>query len=122
MQLNADQFARNGLRTVVPQLFQEAVPESAFNPGSTFNIMEWFPRNGISYSEPRVRKVLAALKAEGVTKVGVTGYCYGARSGFNLAFENEITALAVSHPSLLEVPKDMEVRAHALSHARGTRC
>ena len=64
---------------------------------------------GIDYSEPRVRKVLAALKAEGVTKIGVTGYCYGARTGFNLAFENEITALAVSHPSLLQVPQDMEV-------------
>lgn len=106
--LNADDFARHGLRCVAPNLFQDALPGDAFEPGKTFDFQTWFARNGIDYSEPRVRKVLAALKAEGVTKIGVTGYCYGARTGFNLAFENEITALAVSHPSLLQVPQDIE--------------
>ena len=112
-QLLADDFARNGYRTVAPNLFQEPAPESAFEPGSTFNIMEWFKGNGPEYSEPRVRKVLAALKEAGVTKIGLVGYCYGARSGFNLAFENEITALAVAHPSLLNIPDDVEVRVLA---------
>ena len=65
-----------------------------------------------------MRKVLAALKAQGVTKVGVTGYCYGARTGFNLAFENAITALAVSHPSLLKIPDDLEVRPRRGAQAR----
>jgi dienelactone hydrolase len=110
-QLLADDFARHGFYTVVPQLFQECVPTSAFEPGSNFDIGAWFGRNGIDYSEPRARQVLAALKESGFTKIGVTGYCYGARSGFNLAFENAISALAVSHPSLLKIPDDIEVRA-----------
>ena len=93
----------------MPNYFQEAVPTSAFDPGATFDLDKWFVRNGIHYSEPRVRKVVNALKASGVTKIGVAGFCYGARLGFNLAFENEITALAVSHPSLLKIPEDVEV-------------
>ncbi|EKM50541.1 uncharacterized protein PHACADRAFT_263879 [Phanerochaete carnosa HHB-10118-sp] len=106
--LLADDFARHGLKVVAPNLFQDPAPMDAFGPGSTFNMQEWFGRNGPDFSEPRIRKVLAALKEQGVTKIGVTGFCYGARSGFNLAFENAITALAVSHPSLLQIPKDIE--------------
>ena len=57
-----------------------------------------------------MRKVLAGLKEGGVTKIAAVGYCYGARLGFNLAFDNEITVLATSHPSLLQIPTDIEVR------------
>lgn len=96
----------------MPQLFRECAPLAAVEHGSTFDIGRWFARNGIDYSEPRVRKVLAALRENGVTKIGVTGYYYGARTGFNLAFENAITALVVSHPSLLKIPDDIEVRTH----------
>jgi dienelactone hydrolase len=53
--------------------------------------------------------VLAALKADGVTSVGAVGYCYGARWVFDLAFDNAITVAAVAHPSLLQVPADLEV-------------
>ena len=87
----------------MPQLFQECAPQSAFTPGSDFNIGVWFSRNGVDYSEPRVRKVLAALKESGVTKVGVTGYCYGARLVFDLAFAGQIKVAGASHPSLLEL-------------------
>ncbi|GJE95617.1 alpha/beta hydrolase [Phanerochaete sordida] len=106
--LLADDFARHGFKVVVPNLFQEPAPADGLNPGSTFDLGAWFGRNGVDYSEPRARKVLAALKAQGIAKVGVTGYCYGARTGFNLAFENAIAALVVAHPSLLQVPQDME--------------
>jgi dienelactone hydrolase len=53
--------------------------------------------------------VLAAFKAEGVTSVGAVGYCYSARWVFDLAFDGAITAAVVAHPSLLQVPADLEV-------------
>ena len=93
----------------MPNLFQEPCPPHALDPGVEFDLGAWFVGNGIDYSQPRAQKVLAALKESGVTKVGVVGYCYGARIGFNLAFENAITGLAVSHPSLLKVPDDIDV-------------
>ncbi|KAI0339409.1 alpha/beta-hydrolase [Trametopsis cervina] len=107
-QLLADDFARNGLKVVVPDIFDEPCPADALDPGSNFDLGKWFGTNGPQVTEPRVRKVLAALKASGITRVGVTGYCYGARLGFNLAFENEIDVLVVAHPSLLNVPDDIE--------------
>ncbi|PSR82572.1 hypothetical protein PHLCEN_2v6005 [Hermanssonia centrifuga] len=106
--LQADDFARNGFKVVVPDIFHDAAPPDALDPGSNFNLGEWFTRNGPDYTEPQVRKVVAALKADGITKIGATGYCYGARTAFNLAFENEVTAVVVSHPSLLTVPADPE--------------
>jgi hypothetical protein len=71
--------------------------------------------------------VLAALKGEGVIKIGATGYCFGGalndpcieagmthpvqgRYVFDLALENLIDVAAVSHPSLLKSPEDLEVR------------
>ena len=109
-QLLADDYARNGFKTIVPDIFHDAAPETAFEPGSDFDIQQWFPRNGVDVTEPKIRAVLNALKAGGVTRIASLGFCYGARTSFNLAFENEITALACSHPSLLQIPEDLEVR------------
>ncbi len=71
---------------------------------------KWFGTNGPQVTEPRIRTVLAALKKSGVTRIGGLGFCYGARITFNLAFENAIDVNVVSHPSLLNVPEDIEVR------------
>lgn len=94
----------------MPDLFVEACPPDALNPGSDFDLGAWLVSNGPAYSEPIIRKVVAALKAGGATRIGVTGYCYGARSAFNLAFENELDVVVVSHPSFLQIPADIEVR------------
>lgn len=94
----------------MPNLFKEACPPGALDPGVEFDLGAWFVDNGPHYAEPRARQVLTALKESGVTKVACVGYCYGARIGFNLAFDNVITVLAVSHPSLLKAPDDIEVR------------
>lgn len=113
--LLADDFARNGFKVVMPDLFVNPVPPDALDPGSDFDLGAWFGPNGPHYSEPIIRKVVASLKASGVTRIGVTGYCYGARSAFNLAFENEIHVVAVAHPSILQMPDDAEVRAATLA-------
>jgi dienelactone hydrolase len=56
-----------------------------------------------------LNKVIAELKDQGVTKFGATGYCFGGRYVFDLAFENIIKVGATSHPSFLQIP-DLQVR------------
>ena len=105
-----DDYARNGFKVYAPDIFHDPAPPEAFDPGYTFNFGEWFARNSVDYTEPRTRQVLSYLKGNGIKKVGVLGYCYSARLCFNLAFDNEVDVVVVSHPSLLQVPTDIEVR------------
>ncbi|KAI0825751.1 alpha/beta-hydrolase [Irpex lacteus] len=112
-QLLADDFARNGFKVIVPDIFNEPCPPDALNPGSNFDLGKWFGTNGPQVTEPRIRTVLAALKKSGVTRIGGLGFCYGARITFNLAFENAIDVNVVSHPSLLNVPEDIEKYAQS---------
>jgi len=103
-----DDFARNGFKVYVPELFEgDPVPEDAFNPGSGFNLQEWFPKHPPVDTGKRVRKVIDGLKEKGVVIYGATGYCYGARLVFDLAFDNVIHAAVISHPSLLK-PEDLD--------------
>ncbi|KAF9485538.1 hypothetical protein BDN70DRAFT_916925 [Pholiota conissans] len=60
------------------------------------------------YTRPSLDKVINALKAEGITTLGATGYCFGGRYVFDLAFENIIKVGVISHPSHLIVPDDLE--------------
>jgi dienelactone hydrolase len=43
-----------------------------------------------------------------VTTFGAVGYCFGARYAVDLALENTTKAIAMAHPSLLQVPADFE--------------
>jgi len=108
-QLMADDFAANGFYTVIPDYLNgDPAPQDAFNPGSTFDIYDWFKTHGQEYTRPPLDKVIAGLKEKGITTFGATGYCFGGRYVFDLAFENIIKASVVSHPSLLKVPADLE--------------
>jgi dienelactone hydrolase len=75
-----------------------------------FDFMPWVGRHNPQITLPITQKVVAALKAEGVTTFGATGYCYGGRIALDLSFENVTKAIVISHPSLLQVPADFEVR------------
>lgn len=72
------------------------------------------------HTRPIIDKVINALKAGKfpgvgkVTSIGAVGYCFGARYVFDLAFDNVISSAAVAHPSLLEIPADLEVCTCAL--------
>ncbi|KAJ7261866.1 dienelactone hydrolase endo-1,3,1,4-beta-D-glucanase [Mycena rebaudengoi] len=108
-QLLADDFARNGFKTVIPDyLNSDPIPADAMAPGKTFDIGEWFKTHGTTETRTPLDKVIAALKAEGVTSFGGTGYCFGGRYVFDLAFEGVLSASVVAHPSLLQVPADLE--------------
>ncbi|KAJ3973674.1 dienelactone hydrolase endo-1,3,1,4-beta-D-glucanase [Lentinula raphanica] len=109
--LLVDDFAANGFKTVMPDIFSgDAAPVTAFKPGSTFNLGEWFKSHGPEQTRPLIDKTIEGLKKEGVTSFGVLGYCFGGRYAFDLAFDGIPKAVAVAHPSLLKIPDDLEVR------------
>jgi dienelactone hydrolase len=72
--------------------------------------MGWI-NNGHTQADTRpiLDAVINALKAEGVTTFGATGYCFGARYAVDLAIDNVTKAIVIAHPSLLNVPDDFEV-------------
>ncbi|KAJ7697606.1 alpha/beta-hydrolase [Mycena rosella] len=108
--LLADDFSRNGFRTIVPDMFNgDPYPADYGRPGAApFNREKWMSDHGAAQIRPRIDSVLAALKAEGVTGFAATGYCLGARYVFDLAFDELIRASAISHPGRLQVPADLE--------------
>ena len=86
--------------------------------------MAWLAKHPIDEVDERIRAVINALKAEGVSKFGSVGYCFGARPAFDLAFTGEIHVVAVSHPSLLKIPDDIQVILHhprLLLHVQGPK-
>ncbi|KAJ7708656.1 Alpha/Beta hydrolase protein [Mycena rosella] len=109
--LLADDFARNGFKTIVPDLFSgDAVPESAFEPDAPpFDWQKWVTRHGAAETRPLLDAMVAALQDQhGVVAMAGTGYCFGGRYVFDLALEGIITVAAVAHPSLLKAPDDFE--------------
>ncbi|KAG1758862.1 hypothetical protein EDD22DRAFT_783323, partial [Suillus occidentalis] len=55
-----------------------------------FNFRGWHAKQGAEVTRPSLDKLIAALKEEGVTKFGATGYCFGGLYTVDLAFENII--------------------------------
>jgi dienelactone hydrolase len=77
-------------------------------PGSNFDLVKWIGNHTQAQTRPFLDKVIDALKGQGIQTLGATGYCFGGRYVFDLAFDNIIKAAVVSHPSLLQVPADLE--------------
>ncbi|KAJ7065401.1 dienelactone hydrolase endo-1,3,1,4-beta-D-glucanase [Mycena amicta] len=108
-QLLADDFAANGFKTVLPDYLNgDPIPADAMGPGKEFDFMAWFKTHGSADTRPTLDKVIAALKSEGVTSFAAVGYCFGGRYVFDLAFDNIISVGATAHPSLLQIPADLE--------------
>ncbi|KAJ7610160.1 Alpha/Beta hydrolase protein [Roridomyces roridus] len=108
-QLLVDDFARNGFKTILPDYFNgDPVPEDIMTSGKSFDIPAWIGAHNPGVTRPILDKVIDALKAEGVTSFAAVGFCFGGRYTFDLAFDGVIKVAAVSHPSLLKVPEDLE--------------
>ncbi|KAF8876791.1 dienelactone hydrolase endo-1,3,1,4-beta-D-glucanase [Gymnopilus junonius] len=94
-----------GAQLINAQLMADAFAENGFKH---FRYRKVVPNHGAAQTRPTLDKVINALKEQGVTIFGATGYCFGGRYVFDLAFENIIKAGVVAHPSLLQVPADLE--------------
>ncbi len=114
----------------VDYLNNDPVPLEVMQKGG-YDIMAWFKNHGPEQTTPPLLKVIEGLKAKGITAFGATGYCksyhtdrflsdkglgFGGRYVFNLAFDNVISVSVISHPSLLKVPEDLEVRSAILRY------
>jgi len=105
--LLVDDFARNGFKVYAPELFEkDPVPADALSTGN-FDFPAWLGKHSGEHTGKRARKVIEGLKVQGITVYGATGYCYGARLVFDLAFDNIIHVAVVAHPSLLK-PEDLD--------------
>ncbi|KIY44996.1 alpha/beta-hydrolase [Fistulina hepatica ATCC 64428] len=108
-QLVADSYALNGFKTVIPDYLNgDPIPPDAMGPGNGFDINKWFVNHGKEQTRPTLDKAIAGLREQGVTTFAASGYCYGGRYTFDLAFENIIKVAVVAHPSLLQIPADLE--------------
>ncbi|OSX64121.1 hypothetical protein POSPLADRAFT_1045241 [Postia placenta MAD-698-R-SB12] len=106
--LLADDIARNGFKVVMPDIFNgDPIGEMDLNNAS-FNREAWFARHPEETWKTAVDPVVAALKEQGVTRFGTTGYCFGAPPAWYLACKNESHVTVVSHPSRLKIPDDLE--------------
>ncbi|OSX64120.1 hypothetical protein POSPLADRAFT_1138035 [Postia placenta MAD-698-R-SB12] len=106
--LLADDFARNGFKVVVPDILAaDPISDADLNSGK-IDFAAWFSKHPDESWKNPVDAVVAALKEQGVTRFGTTGYCFGAPPAFYLALKNESHATVVAHPSRLKVPEDLE--------------
>lgn len=113
--LLADDFARTGLKTIIPDLFLgDPMPEGTMAPAvrHLFDREKWSAAHGPAQTRPPLDQVIAALKETGVTEFGASGYCFGARYVFDLAFDGIISVSVISHPSRLAFPGDFEKYAN----------
>ncbi|KAF9010429.1 hypothetical protein BDZ89DRAFT_1143503 [Hymenopellis radicata] len=106
--LLVDDFARNGFKTILPDYLNgDPVPAAELEADLRYPEVVCFALSDAT--RPVLDKVIAALKDAGVTDFGATGYCFGGRYVFDLAFDNAIKVGVASHPSLLKFPDDFEL-------------
>ncbi|BGP20500.1 hypothetical protein JCM10213_007657 [Rhodosporidiobolus nylandii] len=107
-QLLADSFAKNGIPVYMPDILRgEPIAKEDLNSGKV-DLMAWLGKHTQDYTRPVIDQTVEALKAQGVKEFAAIGYCFGGRYVVDLVFSETIKVGIVAHPSLLEVPKDIE--------------
>lgn len=101
-QLLVDDFARNGYKTIAPDILNDDARTDMGDP--KFDRKAWMERHGPESWKPPLDNVIEALKASGVTRIGTTGYCFGAPPALYIAMKNECHVTVLTHPSRLKVP------------------
>ena len=74
-----------------------------------FDRAAWVAKHGPDSWGPVVDSVVQALKAEGVTWIGTTGYCFGAQPVWRLALKGLAKVSVITHPSRFRIPEDLQV-------------
>jgi len=108
-QLLADDFARNGYKTIAPDILNnDPIPNLDMIHNPNFDRDAFMASHSPETWMSSVDKVVEALKADGVTRIATAGYCWGAPPSIYLACKRESHAVFLAHPSLLEIPGDIE--------------
>ncbi|KAJ9110746.1 hypothetical protein QFC20_002787 [Naganishia adeliensis] len=106
--LMVDDFARQGYYTyLVDYLNGDAIAPDAMNSGN-FDLPAWLANHGEEATHAALDPVMDGLKEEGVSKFAAVGYCFGGKYTVRLAIQKRISIGMIAHPSLLQVPEDLE--------------
>ncbi|KAI1793472.1 dienelactone hydrolase endo-1,3,1,4-beta-D-glucanase [Ganoderma leucocontextum] len=104
--LLVDDFARNGYRTIMPDILEGDA--RSLDPPKDFDRNAWLAKHGADSWGPIVDAVVQALHAEGVTWIGTTGYCFGTQPVWRLALKGLSTVSVVAHVAGIRVPEDLQ--------------
>lgn len=148
VRLLADEYAKGGFQVIIPDFHQgDSLPheflqtvepplpvrESMSIAGKAAQTAQiaatlgpWLIKHREAVTKPLVDDFVAKLHAEpGVEKVGVLGFCWGARYAILTTHEADaskgVQAAYACHPSLVTVPGDFEPIARPVSFALGEK-
>ncbi|MBW0472038.1 hypothetical protein O181_011753 [Austropuccinia psidii MF-1] len=108
-QLLADRFAKdvNVPTYLIDTLGGNTVAEPGKQP-ENFSLLEWIQSNPPTGMMPYIEKVIEHLKGNNISHFAVAGYCYGGKHVLLMSQLNWVQVAAAFHPSLLEIPGDIE--------------
>ncbi|GAV60901.1 DLH domain-containing protein [Cephalotus follicularis] len=93
----ADRVAADGFLVVVPDFFYGDPIVDFSNP--QFDRDAWRKLHNTDKGYEYAKSVIAALKAKGVSAIGVAGFCWGGKVAVQLAGTEDIQAAVLLHPS-----------------------
>ncbi|PRP85029.1 hypothetical protein PROFUN_07317 [Planoprotostelium fungivorum] len=99
----ADYFASHGYLVLAPDFFNEEKLEEILKEKPDLKIIDWARSNGFMMKAPALLEkwLPEAKKKYGTdkTKYVVVGYCFGGPSTMNAGAKEDVSAVAVAHPS-----------------------
>jgi dienelactone hydrolase len=110
--LLADTYAKQAnVDVYLPDFyFGDPVPEWVLTKGfAEFDIKGWLAKHPKSERFPLIKGVATELREKhGVTKLAAIGFCWGGWGTLMLGATDLVDAVCVAHPSLVELPTDIE--------------
>ncbi|KAJ7672884.1 hypothetical protein B0H17DRAFT_1243238, partial [Mycena rosella] len=92
--------------TIVPDyLHGDGLPADIMKTPGLLDLLKWLSTHGTADTRPLLDSVIVALKADGVTSFGATGYCFGGRYVFDFPFDGIVSAASVAHPRSSRSPQ-----------------
>ncbi|KAF0922984.1 hypothetical protein E2562_002194 [Oryza meyeriana var. granulata] len=102
----ADKVAYSGYYVVVPELlFGDPYTDDPARP-----FEEWIKTHSPVEAAEKTKPLIAALKKDGMSSIGVGGYCWGGKVAVELSKTKETQAVAIMHPALVVVGDMNEVK------------
>ncbi|KAF7713652.1 Dienelactone hydrolase family protein [Penicillium ucsense] len=101
-QLLADEYAKSGYLTVIPDLFQGDAISTADMDSGKVDFGAWLPKHQPANVDPVVEAAIKYVRETlGVKKVAAVGYCFGAKYVTRFLKTNKVDVGFVAHPSFV---------------------
>ncbi|KAJ5905168.1 uncharacterized protein N7473_002084 [Penicillium subrubescens] len=101
-QLLADEFAKSGYLTVIPDLFAGDQISVADMESGKADLPSWLPKHQPANVDPIVEASIKYVRETlGVKSVGAVGYCFGAKYVTRFLKTNKVDVGFAAHPSFI---------------------